>query len=74
MRTTKWMRLLALLAGFALVAAACGDDDDTTSDSTTSTTDGRLGPGGDGEGLTIGYVLPQDGPARLPRPAPDRRQ
>ena len=66
MRTAKWTRLLALLAGLALVAAACGDDDDTATDGgdeTTSTTAGDDEPaGGDGEGLTMGYVLPQDGP------------
>ena len=65
MRTTKWMRVLALLTGFALVAAACGDDDDdaaTGGDDTTSTTAGDEPAGGDGDGLTMGYVLPQDGP------------
>lgn len=62
MRTSKWMRLLALLAGFALVAAACGDDDDDTADGTTTTTEGDGGSDPSGEGLTIGYVLPQDGP------------
>lgn len=64
MRTTKWMRLMALLAGLALVAAACGDDDDTADagdDTTTTAGDDDPAPSG-GEGLTVGYVLPQDGP------------
>jgi len=64
MRTTKWMRLVALLAGVALIAAACGDDDDdaaTDDGDTTTTTAGDDAPAA-GDGLTIGYVLPEDGP------------
>jgi ABC-type branched-subunit amino acid transport system substrate-binding protein len=90
----RWIRLLAALGVFALLAAACGDDD-TETDTTTATTDdggtedgteaeddGGEDDGGDdegaaeepelpdepevsgeaGEGLTVGYVLPQDGP------------
>jgi len=44
----SWMRILAILLVFGVVAAACGDDDDGASDE------------GDGE-LKIGYVLPQTG-------------
>ncbi|MFT5202827.1 MAG: hypothetical protein ACI9C1_002222, partial [Candidatus Aldehydirespiratoraceae bacterium] len=31
------VRILALMLGFALFAAACGDDDDTAADGTTTT-------------------------------------
>ena len=77
MRTTKWMRLLALLAGFALIAAACGDDDDETSSTeTTETTEADDGDGdgeeeepfeiGEAPGLgdgtfTVARVLPETG-------------
>lgn len=57
------MRLMALLAGLALVAAACGDDDDGGDASPTTEDGGDDTPApSDGEGLTVGYVLPQDGP------------
>ena len=35
----KWLRLLALLAAFGLIAAACGDSDDDSSDSGSDTTE-----------------------------------
>ncbi len=38
MLNRRWFRLLALLLGLALVAAACGDDDDTASTDTSTTT------------------------------------
>lgn len=64
----RWIRLLAALGSFALLAAACGDDDteeptdETTTDDTTTTdgTDDAQEPTGDG--LVVGYVLPEDGP------------
>lgn len=34
-----WLRILALLFSFALVAAACGDDDDTSADDVTDDTE-----------------------------------
>lgn len=46
---SRWLRILALLFSFALIAAACGDDDDTdtatddTSDDTSDTTEGEGG-------------------------------
>lgn len=44
---TRWLfRLVALLAAFSLVAAACGDDDDD--DITTDPTDGTTEPADDG--------------------------
>jgi basic membrane protein A and related proteins len=51
----SWLRILAVLLGLALVAAACGDDDTTESgdDGTEDTTDGDAttdGEGDDGEG------------------------
>ena len=50
-----WFRLLAVLLGFTLVAAACGDDDDTTTDAgsdTTETTAAEDDGGGEDEGDT----------------------
>ena len=43
MRNSKWMRLLAILFAFALIAAACGDDDDD------GATDGESVLGGEEE-------------------------
>lgn len=59
--TTKWMRLLALLAGLALIAAACGDDDDAASEDegTEDTTEESDGAGDDS--LVIGALLPESG-------------
>jgi ABC-type branched-subunit amino acid transport system substrate-binding protein len=49
MSKARWMRVLALLLGLALVAAACGDSDsdDATSDETETT---EAAPTGDDEG------------------------
>ncbi len=61
MRNSKWMRLLALLAGLALIAAACGDDDDEATDDTAAD-DTATDDGGDGEeALVIGALLPESG-------------
>ena len=52
-----WFRLLALLLGFTLVAAACGDDDDTTATGDEPAgQDG--GDGGDGGDEPSGDFLP----------------
>ncbi|MDZ7675524.1 MAG: ABC transporter substrate-binding protein [Acidimicrobiales bacterium] len=56
--TTKWTRLLALLAGLALIAAACGDDDDTASDDEGS--DDTTAETSD-DALVIGALLPESG-------------
>lgn len=47
----RWLRLLALLLGLSLIAAACGDDDDTdaATDDTTQTTAGDDSGDGDSE-------------------------
>ncbi len=58
MRRFKWLRLLALLAAFGLVAAACSDDSDDSS-STTVTADGD---GASGDGLVVGHIGPETGP------------
>ncbi|MCO8129254.1 BMP family ABC transporter substrate-binding protein [Acidimicrobiia bacterium EGI L10123] len=47
MLNRRWMRLLALLLGLSLVAAACGDDDDTATDDTEDATD-DTSDGGEG--------------------------
>ena len=39
MLNQRWMRLLALLLGLSLIAAACGDDDDTATDTTDDTSE-----------------------------------
>jgi len=45
----RWMRLLALLLGLSLIAAACGDDDDTdTSTEDTEDTEDAATEGGEG--------------------------
>jgi branched-chain amino acid transport system substrate-binding protein len=74
---SRWLRLLAVLLGLSMVAAACGDDDDTEASSdTTEQANGEEGgndlapPLGDaaptctGEAdgtLSIGGLLPQTG-------------
>jgi len=72
----RWLRLLAVLLGLSMVAAACGDDDDTeaSSDTTEEATDeggndlapplGDAAPTCTGEAdgtLSIGGLLPQTG-------------
>jgi branched-chain amino acid transport system substrate-binding protein len=61
----RFLRLLALLAVFGLLAAACGDDDDATTSDTTADdgTDTTAGGGGTGEGLKIAFVGPLTGDA-----------
>lgn len=72
---SRWLRLLAVLLGMALVAAACGDDDDTeagTEDTeeadeggeALAPPEGDADPQCEGESdgtLTLGGVLPQTG-------------
>jgi basic membrane protein A len=51
-RTSRWIRLLALLLGLSLLAAACGGDDDDTTTADTSSDGGATGSadGGDSSG------------------------
>ena len=51
MLNRRWMRLLALLLGLSLVAAACGDDDDTetTTDDTEDAIDDTAADGGESD-------------------------
>ena len=70
---SRWLRLLAVLLGLSIIAAACGDDDDTeaSGDEGTEEGDESLAPPvgdadpqceGDADGtLTIGGLLPQTG-------------
>jgi basic membrane protein A and related proteins len=51
----RWLRLLAVLLGLALVAAACGNDDDTT-DTDDDATDEGADPG-DGSDIRVGLVF-----------------
>jgi ABC-type branched-subunit amino acid transport system substrate-binding protein len=67
----RWIRLLAAMSAFTLLAAACGDDDDAGEAVTDAIdditddngdTDDADEPDPNGDGLVMGYVLPQDGP------------
>jgi ABC-type branched-subunit amino acid transport system substrate-binding protein len=71
---SRWLRLLAVLLGLSIVAAACGDDDDTEAGGDEGSEEGggeSLAPPvgdadpqcqGDADGtLTIGGLLPQTG-------------
>lgn len=62
---SRWLRLLAVLLGLSLVAAACGDDGDTeagddTTDEEGTDEDVSIDPATDR--LVIGRVLPETGP------------
>ena len=62
MKKPRWLRVLALLLGLSLVAAACGDDDDTAGDDTdqtdgTTTTEGAGEGGGGGEIVDAGTFV-----------------
>jgi branched-chain amino acid transport system substrate-binding protein len=73
---SRWLRLLAILLGFSLIAAACGDDDDTEAgeDEETEEEGGSEAPAAPPEGdaapecegeedgaLKIGGLLPETG-------------
>jgi branched-chain amino acid transport system substrate-binding protein len=71
---SRWLRLLAVLLGLSIIAAACGDDDDTEAGGDEGSEEGggeSLAPPtgdadpscqGDSDGtLTIGGLLPQTG-------------
>jgi ABC-type branched-subunit amino acid transport system substrate-binding protein len=71
MQRMIWLRRLALLACFLLLAAACGNGDDTATDEPAdddTTTDEPADDGDDdaaeptGDGLVIGTILPETGP------------
>ncbi len=49
MPNRRWFRVLALLLGLALVAAACGDDDDTATSDDTATPDDSVDSGDSGD-------------------------
>ncbi|MDZ7674255.1 MAG: ABC transporter substrate-binding protein [Acidimicrobiales bacterium] len=73
MKTKRWLRLLAVLFSFALVAASCGDDDDESADDGDTTEDtgddggGELeeAPGFDGETIRVGIISDLSGPAAV---------
>jgi basic membrane protein A and related proteins len=53
----RWLRLLAVLLGLALVAAACGNDDDTTDTGDDATDEGADPGDGDGSDIRVGLVF-----------------
>lgn len=57
MMKSRWLRVLALLLGLSMIAAACGDDDDTASEGegegTEETTEGE----GEGDAAAGGTVV-----------------
>lgn len=64
MRNKNWLRLLALIAVFAMVVAACGGDGEggtTTTAGTGSDSTGGSGNGGGDGVLTLGTLLPVTG-------------
>ena len=60
MMKSRWLRVLALLLGLSMIAAACGDDDDTASEGegedTEETTEGTEGED-EGEAAAGGTVV-----------------
>ena len=59
MLNPRWMRLLALLLGLSLIAAACGDDDDTatnTTDDTSTETETETSTAADGDGAESDFL------------------
>lgn len=62
MLNQRWMRLLALLLGLSLIAAACGDDEDEAAETTDepsaeeSETDTEAGTEADGEGSESDFL------------------
>ena len=55
MTTRKWMRLIAALLAFTLIAAACGDDD----------TEAEAAPGFDGTTIRVGVISDLSGPVSI---------
>ncbi|MEO1063936.1 MAG: ABC transporter substrate-binding protein [Actinomycetota bacterium] len=60
MRSKRWLRLLALLLAFGMVAAACGDSDDDDSGETTAGEEADEGDEG-GEEATDDTEAPDEG-------------
>lgn len=54
MSKSRWLRLLALLLGLSMIAAACGDDDDTAADDPDETEDTADGDEGEDSGDSAG--------------------
>jgi ABC-type branched-subunit amino acid transport system substrate-binding protein len=68
-RTTKLVRLLAVLFAVALVAGACGGRDDNKSSSSDNTSGGgklATAPGFDGTTIKVGVLSPLSGPVADP--------
>lgn len=60
MRSSRWLRLLAVLFSFALVAAACGDDDDDATDDTDTSVDDSDSTDGDDDSGDTDAVAADD--------------
>jgi len=76
MKRTMWLRLMAVTAALALVAAACATDEepdeaepDTDTEEPEPEADDEEPEPTDGEGLRMGYVLPETGPLAFLAPA-----
>ena len=66
MKQSRWMRVLALLAGLALLAAACGDSDDDTSSGDDGGADVTEAPAAaEAPELKLGTLLPETGPLAI---------
>jgi branched-chain amino acid transport system substrate-binding protein len=66
MRNARWLRLVALLAGLALVAAACGGgDSDGDAEEATETTAAAETGSTEGPELSLGTLLPETGPLAI---------
>lgn len=62
MRNKNWLRLLALIAVLAMVAAACGGDEGESTTTAGGGSDSTGGGSGGGDGvLTLGTLLPVTG-------------
>ena len=59
MHTKRWLRLLAVLLTFTLVAGACGDDDDGGGGDLAAV------PGFDGTTINVGVITDSTGPVAV---------
>ena len=78
MRRTKWLRIIAIVFAFVLIAASCGDDDAADGGGVLGTEDGD--DGGDSDAPEPAPAPAEDdggdgdAPAPAPAPAEDARR